>query len=456
MAGPTRASFGVGITITILGILALGFFVAFVILFGKANNAIKQKEDAERQNADIILAPEKNSEAVRSLMAEAKASNKSLVGYLTETYGGTMDRVTGSKRETPKTFGEKLKAADVPDNTNLMGVVAGLRSDLSAAQAQLAEANRARDAALADQKAAAERTEKLRKQQDESYKALADDVGRTKTDADAYRTGFEKAKADYEKRIETVQNESNDRVTKLKDEVGKAKEENLVLSNQLAALRGQKQKEILRPDDEASIVDGQVVGMNAAERQVFINLGRKNKITLGMEFGVYADARSARPDSSGNYPAAKASLEVISVDTDNAICRIVRENRGQPVLNGDVLVNPVYDPNKTYKFVIFGNFDADHDGLATAVERKQVAALVEEWGGKVSDDLGGDVDFLVLGARPQLGPKPGTDAPIEFVQAYVQREREIQKYDQMLRQATATGIPLLNENRLNTLLGRIR
>ena len=46
-------------------------------------------------------------------------------------------------------------------------------------------------AALADAAAQAERYEKLRKQMDESYKSLSDDVGRTKSDADAYRDGFE-------------------------------------------------------------------------------------------------------------------------------------------------------------------------------------------------------------------------------------------------------------------------
>ncbi len=454
MAGPTRASLGVGITITLLSVLTLGFFVAFVIFFGRANNASKLKDDADRQNAEIVKAEEKNAEAVRVLMAEAKTSGKSLVGYLTESYGGTMERVTGSKRETPKSFGDKLKASDIPEGTNLMSVVASLKGELANAQGQLAEANRARDAALQDQKAAADRTELLRKQQDESYKALADDVGRTKSDADSYRAGFETAKAEYEKRIESIQNETGDRVTKLKDEVGRMKEETLVLSSQLSALRGDKKKELLRPDDEASLVDGHVMGLNSGERQAFISLGSKNKITLGMEFAVYADARSVRPDADGNYPAPKGKLEVISVDTDNAICRIVFENRGQPVVSGDVLVNPIFDPTKTYKFVAFGNFDADGDRIATALERKQLASLIEEWGGSVAEDLGGDVDFLVLGARPQLGPKPGTDAPIEFVQAYVQREREIQKYDQLLKQATSTGIPVLNENRLNTLLGR--
>ena len=82
MAGLTRASFGVGLTITLLSVLTLGFFVAFVIFFGKANNASRAQQDADRQNAEIVQAAERNSEAVRLMMAESKTSGKSLVGYL--------------------------------------------------------------------------------------------------------------------------------------------------------------------------------------------------------------------------------------------------------------------------------------------------------------------------------------------------------------------------------------
>ncbi|MBU6412092.1 MAG: hypothetical protein KGS45_01340 [Planctomycetes bacterium] len=454
MSGRTSAGLGAGITITVLSILTLALFVTTVVFFGQANNAKRAQADAESQNSDFVTGAEKNTEAVRAILAEAKQNKKSLVGYLSESYGNAMERVTGSRRDTPASFKSKVDAVKGSENQALLNIITGLNTDLSSASSQSAEANRAREAALADAAAQAERYEKLRKQMDESYKSLADDVGRTKTDADAYRDGFEKSKQDFEKRISEQRNAADDRETKLKDQLDKLKEENLVLTNQLSVLRGEKKGELLRPEDEASLVDGSVTGLNPGERQAFISLGRKNKIQLGMRFGVYTDARAAKPDADGNYPNAKALLEVVNVGDESSTCRIVSENRGQPVITGDVLVNPIYDARKTYKFVVFGNFDSNSDTIATAIERRDIVALVEEWGGKVVDDLNGDVDFLVMGERPVLGPRPATDAPIEVVQEFIRREREIQRYDTMYKQAVSTSIPILSESRIYTLVGR--
>ena len=163
--------------------------------------------------------------------------------------------------------------------------------------------------------------------------------------------------------------------------------------------------------DEAALVDGTVIGANGSDRQAFISIGDKQKVVLGMTFSVYSDKTQIRPDADGNYPRGKATLEVINVGESSSTCRITSEARGNPVVKGDVIANPIYDPNKTYKFVVFGNFDANRDGTATALERREINAMIESWGGKVVDDLTGDVDFLVLGERPILPPRPSAESP---------------------------------------------
>ena len=35
------------------------------------------------------------------------------------------------------------------------------------------------------------------------------------------------------------------------------------------------------------------------------------------------------------------------------------------MVSGDVIANAVYDPKKSYRFVVFGAFDTDGDGVAT-------------------------------------------------------------------------------------------
>jgi len=60
----------------------------------------------------------------------------------------------------------------------------------------------------------------------------------------------------------------------------------------------------------------------------------------------------------------------------------------------------------------------------------------------------------VLGARPVLPPRPGVDQPVEVVQEDVRLERAVNRYDEGLKQATAMGLPVLNENRFYTLTGQ--
>ena len=43
------------------------------------------------------------------------------------------------------------------------------------------------------------------------------------------------------------------------------------------------------------------------------------------------------------------------------------------------------------------------------------AAWIKDWGGSVTDELVGDVDFIVLGARPPIPPEPSASQPIEVV-----------------------------------------
>ncbi|MBL8223568.1 MAG: hypothetical protein JNL62_30330, partial [Bryobacterales bacterium] len=63
--------------------------------------------------------------------------------------------------------------------------------------------------------------------------------------------------------------------------------------------------------------------------------------------------------------------------------------------------------------------------VPTALERQDAETMITAWGGLIVPDLSGDVDFLVLGERPVLPPRPGADAPLEVVQEFIRRQREV-------------------------------
>ena len=200
-------------------------------------------------------------------------------------------------------------------------------------------------------------------------------------------------------------------------------------------------------------MDGEVAAVEPGGDLVVITLGSKDKLVIGMVFSVYGNASSIRPTASGEYLPGKAVIEVIGINETSARCRVINASRGNPVVIGDVIANPVYDPSKVYNFVVFGNFDVDNDGIATPYERDALVAIINRWGGKVIDDISGDLDFLVLGRRPEEPLQPAPNAPRVVYDEYLRLKSRVDRYQTLFDEASASSIPVLNENRLRTLIG---
>lgn len=458
MAGRTSSSVGVGIWIAFLSVLSLGMLITAMIFFGNARKAQRDLQNAEAQAAEILKPGEGNLDDVRRLIAEAGRARpaKSLAKYLVDAQQLTMERVTGSRNDTVERFLEKLDQLKGADTAPLIQLVRDRDAQIASLTEANARAEADRKTALADKQAEVDRVKSIQERHQATVDALNKDVGQYKTDVENYRAEVADLRAKMDAQIATIQSEARGRESELQARAEKLQQDNLVLQAQVQALRGERSKDVFKGQPEYALVDARIVGVNAAENQVTISVGRRQKAGIGMPFSVYADAASLRPDDQGNYPRGKAGLEIINVDENSSTCRILWETKGNPVVAGDVAANPLYDPNKTYKFLVFGNFDANADGVATAGERADIQALVEAWGGQIVDDLSGDVDFLVLGERPVLPPRPDASAPVEVLQEFIRRTKDVDRYDRLRQQAEATSIPVLNENRLYTLLGRQR
>lgn len=456
MASRTGTSVGVGVTVAILSVLSLGLFVTSVVFYGKFQGARRDLLQQQTQQNEIIRADERQRDDIVALLDEAKRPPaRSLVGYLAESLQKTMTLVTGDRRTTPARLQELAGQVEGAASAPLLQVLREREQRLASLQAQYDKANADLQAALADLQNEQRRVAGIERRYEELLSGLGSDVARNAELVAQFRQGTERLQASMDAKLSRLEQEARERETRLSDELTRVREENAVLKGQIASLRGQRGGEALRPDDEYALVDGQVIAINPGERQAVIGIGARNKVVLGMTFSVYPSAEALRPDAEGNFPPGKAALEVISVEPSSATCRILSEMRGNPVVPGDVIANPVYDPNKVYKFVVFGDFDVNRDGVVTPGERTDLVAIIESWGGRVVGDLTGDVDFLVLGERPALPPRPDNTAPVEVMLRWIELDRGVQRYNRLLEQAGATGIPVLNENRLYTLLGGV-
>lgn len=451
MAARTGAGVGVGVTITLLGVVCLTLFILTIVFLSKYQATSKNLTVALQENEDFIKSSERGNDAIQRLKEAATRERKSVVGYLNDSLATTKQRVTGSKGGSIEDFLGKL---EVDGGTPLLTAIRNRDNQIADLEQKLQQADEARQTALTDLENEVQRVSNLEKSHQQTIAALNEQIANYRAEIESYRQGTNDYRANVDEILEKMRTEAEEERIRLTNRINELQQRELILTSQVQELRKDRGKDILKPQDEFALVDGTIVAAEPNAEQVFIDLGERNRIRLGMTFAVYGEPTAIKLDpTTGEYSRPKARLEVINVGERSSACRVISETRGNPIVKGDVIANAVYDPNKIYTFLVYGNFDANGDGRATPLEQADVRALIESWGGKVTDELTGSVDFLVLGQRPILPPAPTSETPIELVREYMRLNGMVEEYNRLQTQANATSLPILNENRLYTLIG---
>jgi hypothetical protein len=424
------------------------------VVFAAKAQSLGRDFRAAQSDLAAAVRPEERDDRWEELKREAGSSGAGVVRFLDQNNRRLNTLLGAAPRDTPAAIEERIAQRFGADAGSMARVVEQLEGQVSSLTQQLDEANRARAAAQADLQNSIDRMEQMRTENAATVAALTAQIDTTKEAVEDYRTDVQMTKDEYQASLAAARSEGEQKAADLQTSLSEARDQVLLLQEQLDRCRGETRATSLRPVDEATIFDGNIVAVDPLNNEVSINRGRRNQIVLGMTFEVYTDGTVIRPDAdTGEYPPGKAAIEVIRVEDGTARARIIRERRGNPVIAGDALVNPVYDPNKTYRFAVYGNFDTDNDGTATAAESDGIRRAIADWGGVVSEDIGGDTDFLVLGKPPILPPEPKIDDPIEVIDRYLRLKRVAERYDELFQTAVQAGIPVLNQSRFYTLTG---
>jgi len=442
------------VAVAILGVFTLGLFITTVIFISKTNATRREYATLQQEVRDYIRDDERQNDRITQIRAAAAAEGKSVVGYLNDSIKTAMRITTGDESGTIADLSRRVSSIQGADAGGLLAVLRDRDLQIANLQKRAQDAEDARNRAQADLQNSVKRVAELEEAQRRALQAINDDVTVTMDEVDKYREDFNQAKAAMEQRVQRIEEQARIREAELTGQIRELQQQAAIATDTIKKLQEQLRGKSFKPGDEFALVDGEVIGVDTASGQYFLSLGAKDRVTLGMTFEVYPDAGTIRPDEvTGEYPAGKATLEIIRVEEASSVARVVREKRGNPIVRGDVVANPIYDPKKVYKFLIYGNFDANRDGVYTPQEQAEIEAMIRAWGGQVVDSLSGDIDFLVLGSKPVLPPAPPSTAPVAVVDEYVRLRRVVQEYDRLFEQAQATAIPVLNENRLRTLLG---
>lgn len=267
--------------------------------------------------------------------------------------------------------------------------------------------------------------------------------------------------ADYVKDADAA---AQDRISELTEQVKAFEGQKFDLERALATAIGDRDKAIRalpKPiADNTTTPDAEVASVFGQGNDLFITLGKRDGLVMGMTFEVFDPQPVIRLNTAGEA-RGKATIEVYGLKDDAATCRVVRRDRGSSLNPGDPIVNLAYDPNLTIRMYPFGSFDIEGDGGTNDIGRIQAiikdsaAELVE-----VSKTDAGipiltpEINYIILGEKPELPDKPAGDEfdPVKIAE-YQAKLAANEAYFQILDEAKILRIPVLNQDRFLQLMG---
>ncbi|MEM8781658.1 MAG: hypothetical protein AAGE65_02285 [Planctomycetota bacterium] len=407
-------------------LLGAGFLICGILaalFFAQKGGVEEELADAQRDLAAFVTPAEQNSPAV----ANAREQNGSVVSVLlTRTQEAQRELAEANERNDQLTV--ELGTA----NSSLEQT----RSDLTDAQQQ--------------QAAAAAGLAEARRTFEQQAASLADRVG-------AAEGANEQLRQQLTRSEEAIRGSAEDARRQLQATIDELRVANDALDRQLAAatdelvnLRRARETQLASiTDPDARVASVQNNGQNA-----FLNIGRNQRVQKGMTFSVFEEDDLVKLEDDPNSEP-KAVLEVFEVLENSAIARVVQLAPRARLLEGDAAVNLVFDPNRDFRFFVFGDFDLTNSGNPTADQAERIKAQVGQWGGRVAEEIDFNVDYLVLGEKPEL-PRELTGSeradPIR-IQEYNAALRKFNTYAELEEQAKLYNIPILNQNRFHQLIG---
>ncbi|MGH7179995.1 MAG: hypothetical protein ACREJC_21640 [Tepidisphaeraceae bacterium] len=403
--------------------------------------------------------PENNINPSASLLDVAMARGRNLAALIAGEAASNVEQAQAAGKNALEQSVAKSKSVGLNvQANNLVGAVGQLSDGV---------VQRSNEAAAA------------RKQADEATVALKQKIEETTAQIDAMNKTIEGIRAEQAAALASVQTVSgtrDDQVRQIQSQFDSQLRDSqetinklnvriadLIRENQRVQADFEKVKTRLndiRPDvnrAELGQADGHIARL-PGQGVCFIDLGAGDQILPGMTFEVYDRHEGVPalgdPNNDQNLPKGKASIEVTRVGPTSSEARIVRLTPGTAITEGDLIANLVYDRNAKYRFMVYGSFDLDRDGRATAQDADVVKRLVTQWGGEVTSNVNVDTDFVVLGKEPVIPTltREERDDPIARAK-YDAAVAESEAYQNIRVKASEYHIPILNQNRFLYMIG---
>lgn len=284
---------------------------------------------------------------------------------------------------------------------------------------------------------------------EEAAGKLEGNVVKISEERDEYRTERDEEIDAFDAQIEKIKDQCSDDIQKQRSETREcqaAYDDLLARHQELQAKLGQSQITPI-PKATARMGDGRILKASPGDPIVYIDLGRDDHLTLGLEFAVY-DALTGIPEDG----RPKARIEVVAIHQQSAECKIVSLMRDQMILAEDIIANPIYDRHQSLKFFVMGEFDINGDGRDDPHGQRDIKSLIEQWGGSTLSELSAKVDFVVLGGPPER-PRRSQDVDPEDDPKYQAAAKAYAAYEAQLAKVDVLAVPRLSQKEFLNFLG---
>jgi hypothetical protein len=135
----------------------------------------------------------------------------------------------------------------------------------------------------------------------------------------------------------------------------------------------------------SDLPDARVLQVSEPLGMAWLDIGANNRLARGTRFRI----ESGLPGSK----RLKAWGEVIDVEASSARVKLQDiVDRFDPVVPGDVAVNPVYDPSGERSAVLVGRFSGNYD-------RKNLEAMLQRLGIRVEEQVDIGTNYLIVGSE---------------------------------------------------------
>jgi len=161
---------------------------------------------------------------------------------------------------------------------------------------------------------------------------------------------------------------------------------NLEIENNILHLRLEecKRETLKEKSIEDIAADGELIDLLHSASRGWIDIGRKNNLHTGIVFRVFHEGK-------GGKKFLKGSVEVLKVMEETSEVRIIEEADSlNPIIVGDKISSPFYDPRARPVFVFAGNQLESKE-----VTRDYLELKMKGYGALIRDHVDINTDFLV-------------------------------------------------------------